>query len=386
MDIVELLKQYKALLENGLMTQEEFDEKKKALLEQLELVSKDMNNNISEEFSTTEEQMKNEDIVENKERESNEFDQAEQLGSVVQQDVTDLSENNGEDVQNISERSLVESGAITETVVPKPKKLKIPIIIGAAALVLAIIIGIAVLGGDPKATSIEASYDGYTNGGTLIDSSSPFKVTATLEDGSTQEVSGWTVDETYLQCGFNDITVKYQDVQTTITIYSPLVENGKYVASVDNINETIDRYATRYLTNYTGLSEDAELDAVYDFDGVGFESRVSYTKKSGNENVAVAEDEVPNTVIYTSMLGSNEIETYTQDLLETASVVYVALDPDVSIEDARDAINDSLEKSMDNVDSSGMGDSTTSLDNLKLVSSVMFLPNTTMVVFSFQEL
>ena len=49
----------------------------------------------------------------------------------------------------------------------------------------------------PKATlqSIEALYTGSTEAGTLIDSGADgMKVTATYSDGTSEEVTGWTID------------------------------------------------------------------------------------------------------------------------------------------------------------------------------------------------
>ena len=388
MDKIELLKKYKELFDNGIITQEEFNEKKKELLENLETDVEDEDKTVSEDIVTVEDGMQ-EEYVDNNDQVYSELDQPEQQRSSEQQSEANSSEVNNESNQNVDEQGIVESVAVAttkETVAQKAKKMKKPIIIGAAAVILTIIICIVISGSTPKATSIEASYDGYTDAGTVINSDSPFTVTATFEDGSTQEVTDWTVEETTLHCGHNYIDVNYQDVQTTISIYSPLISEGQYVASVDEINATIDQYATKYLDNYTELSKDTEIGGKYTFNGVGFDSSISYTKKSGNENVAVEGDQIPDTVIYTSILGSDDIESYTDDTLESASVVFLAVDPEANEDESRAQIKEAINEAMENVKSDGMGESTTKLDNLKLYTSVFFMGKSSMIIFSFQEL
>lgn len=92
---------------------------------------------------------------------------------------------------------------------------------------------------DKTPVSITASYSGDTEEGTTIDSgASGMKVTATFKDGSTKDVSDWTVKEpvTLVADQTSTVEIHYGDVTTTVDIQCSTVSEEGYKASCGTVS------------------------------------------------------------------------------------------------------------------------------------------------------
>ncbi|WP_273477802.1 hypothetical protein [Faecalicoccus acidiformans] len=85
--------------------------------------------------------------------------------------------------------------------------------------------------------SITAVYNGSTEAGVEINDDSDFTVTAKYDDGSTETVEGWTVEEpaTLTASQTTSATVKYKDKTTEVSITCSTIDEAAYKAECQSI-------------------------------------------------------------------------------------------------------------------------------------------------------
>lgn len=265
----------------------------------------------------------------------------------------------------------------------KGNKKKIGLIVGGilAAIVL---IAIVVISNQPKLVSIDAKYSGPTEKGTLIDGNSNITVTGTFDDNSTKDITGWSVEETTIAPGYNDITVTYQDQNASISVYSPLMSGGQYVASVDEIKDVLYSYNSKYVDGFSGFSKDTEVGGKYNYDGSVLDLSVSFTKKSGSENVDVDGGEVPNAVIVTMMLKSDDFGANLDRVLSAGAAAFTAVDPEINYDDAYSQIKTCTSDTVDKAEGAVASDEK-SLDNLNIGTGMVLANGNLLIFYSFKS-
>lgn len=265
----------------------------------------------------------------------------------------------------------------------KSTKKKMGLIIGGiiAAIVL---IAIVAISNQPKLVSIDAKYSGPTEKGTLIDTSSSITVTGTFDDNSTKDITGWSVEETTIVPGYNDITVTYQDQNASISVYSPLMSGGQYVASVDEIKDVLYSYNSKYVDGFSGFSKDTEVGGKYNYDGSVLDLSVSFTKKSGSENVDVDGGEVPNAVIVTMMLKSDDFGANLDRVLSAGAAAFTAVDPEINYDDAYSQIKTCTSDTVDKAEGAVASDEK-SLDNLNIGTGMVLANGNLLIFYSFKS-
>jgi len=144
---------------------------------------------------------------------------------------------------------------------PPKKKLNIKMIIGIVAAVLVLLIAVAAIGGsgddsdyddsgeevtteeeteesEPVVESIDAEYSGDTDKGTVLDEDNTgITVTATYDDGSSEEVYDWSVDESKtLRAGKKStITINYEGQTCQLTVKCTSVNKKQFKRSCKKI-------------------------------------------------------------------------------------------------------------------------------------------------------
>lgn len=127
--------------------------------------------------------------------------------------------------------------------------------------------------------SISASYVGATDSGIILDASnSDIVVTATYDDGSTEEVSGFTIDTPATLTAEEDstVTIKYKDLTCDLTVTCTTVTPETYKASCqdiayDDLARNPDSYTGQFV-KFTG-----EIIQVID-DGTSATYRINVTE------------------------------------------------------------------------------------------------------------
>lgn len=288
-----------------------------------------------------------------------------------------------ESVTNDSE-SINSSDQIQAAVQSSPKKgTKKGLIIGGiiAAVILAAIV---IITSQPKLVSIDAAYNGSNDKGTVINNDAAITVTGTYDDDSTKEVTGWTVNETTLKPGWNNFDVTYEDKTTNVMVYSPLMAGGKIIASVDEIQDVLYSYNNRYLTGFSGFEKDEKVDGKYNYKGTGVDLSVSYTKKSGSENVGVDGSESPETMIVTSILMSDNFKTYSDDIFSAGASALATLDPDFTYDEAYSQIRKCTVDAIDSA-SGAVASHYTYLDNLTIATGMVLANGKLLLFYSIQS-
>lgn len=287
----------------------------------------------------------------------------------------------GTEIEVTTNESLDGEVETTKDKADKGKKKKI--IIGGVIAALVLIV-IAIFANQPKLVSISATYNGPKEKGTVITNSSDITVTGKYDNDTTENVTGWSVDETTIVPGYNDINVTYQDQFTSISVYSPLMSGGQYLASVDEIKDVLYSYNSKYVDGFSGFSKDPEVGGKYNYDGAVLDLSVSFTKKSGGENVDVDGDEKPNAVIVTMMLRSDDFGSNLDRILSAGAAAFTVLDPEINYDDAYSQIKTCTSDAVDNADGAVASDDK-KLDNLN-IGTGMFLANGNLLIFySFQS-
>lgn len=265
----------------------------------------------------------------------------------------------------------------------KGNKKKRGLILGGviAAIVL---IAIVAISSQPKLVSITAEYSGPTAKGTHIDGSSNIIVTGTYDNNSTKDVTGWSVDETTIVPGYNDIKVAYQDQTASISVYSPLMSGGQYVATVDEIKDVLYSNNYKYVEGFSGFLKDPENTGEYDYDGSALDLNVSFTKRSGSENVGVDGDEIPNAVIVLAVSSSDEFSDNIDRILAAGAAAFTTVDPVVNYDDAYSQIKECTS------DAFGKAEGATatyekSLDNLNIGIGMIVANNRLLLFYSFKS-
>jgi len=291
-------------------------------------------------------------------------------------------DSDGAKIVEFSENTDAEGSQYAKAEAKKGKK-KTGLIVGGviAAIVL---LAIIVISSQPKLESIDAKYNGPTEKGTIVNNNSEITVTGTYDDKSTKEVTGWSVDETTIVPGFNDIDVTYQDKTASISVYSPLMSGSKYIASVDEINDVLYINNSEHVDGFSGFSKDSEVSGKYNYDGTPLDLSVSYTKQSGGENVGVEGDEVPGTVIVTVMLSSADIGNQLDRIISAGAAVYTTVDPAVNFDDAYSQIKQCTSDAVDNAEGAA-GTDEKKLDNLNLATGVFLANGKLLMFYSFKS-
>lgn len=264
----------------------------------------------------------------------------------------------------------------------KKDKKKMKLIVGGiiAAIVLIAIIAIS---SQPKLVSIDAKYGGPTTKGTVIDGNSNITVTGTYDDNSTKDVTGWSVDETTIAPGYNDINVTYEDQSTSISVYSPLMSGGQYVASVDEIKDVLYSYNNKYVDGFSGYTKDPDVGGKYNYDGSVLDLSVSFTKRSGSESVGVDGSEIPDAVIVTMILRSADFGDNLDRVLSAGAAAFTAVDPDIKYEDAYSQIKTCTSDTVDKAEGA-VGTDEKSLDNLDIGTGMLLANGNLLVFYSFK--
>lgn len=112
---------------------------------------------------------------------------------------------------------------------------------------------------EPVLKSISSSYSGGTEAGTILDSSnSGISVTATYDDGSSRNVTGWTIESPVtLSAGQkSQCTIKYEEQTCTLSVTCTTVTPDAYKAqcqdiSYDALARTPDNYTGQFI-RFTG--------------------------------------------------------------------------------------------------------------------------------------
>ena len=172
--------------------------------------------------------------------------------------------------QTVEETSSVDdsirSQAAVKTPQAKPKKKgkKLWIAIGAAALV--VLIGLfSLMGGSPEVESLEVSYDGETEAGTVLDEKNKgIKVKGYDKDGEEYDLTNWSIEkpQTLEMDGESTVTIAYKDLSVNLTVPCSTSELEEITAS------------------YSG---DASEGVVLDSENEGFTVTAHY--KNGEEEV-----------------------------------------------------------------------------------------------------
>lgn len=228
---LEQLKRLKELLEAGILTQEEFDQKKELVLQEAEESAIQIVEPVSEK--TGENDVHPDEMAEKEEASVNQ-------GEIVLEDKK--SESESSDDKSTSEGEANPDGADQKSAKKEPIYKKKGFIIGAAVVALLIIGAIAAASNgndsktasdtnksdsieestdaeveeEPEVTSIEAQYSGSTEAGTVLDSdNSGITVTATYDDGSTGTLVFWDIQEPQtLQAGQTSVVTINASGQT----------------------------------------------------------------------------------------------------------------------------------------------------------------------------
>ena len=262
-------------------------------------------------------------------------------------------------------------------------KKKLGLIVGGVIAVIAIV-AVILLSNKPKPVSIEAEYYGPVSKGTVVSDSSDITVIATFDDDSTKEVTGWSVDEITIKPGFNDVDVTYEELTTSFSVYSPLMSGGKYVATVDEINDVLYGYNKKYVDGFTGFTKDSKVGGQYNYDGAKLDLNVSYTKRSGSENIAAEEDEVPDTVIVSMMLRADDFGDNLDRIYSAGAAAFTAVDPEINYDDAYSQIKEGIYDAVHNGEGSYSIDEK-NLDNLNLATGMVLANNNLLIFFSFKS-
>ena len=391
MDNYELLKQYKDLLDTGVITQEEFDAKKRELLAGFGMAAAP----AAPETPAAPE-------VPAATTATTSIPTEAMSGTVPQQSTvpaygatpvpqTDAVPAYGEAPAygaapgaQMGMGQTAQMGMAPAAPAAPVKKKKTGLIIGIVIGALVIIGAAAFFLLQPKVTSISATYNGSCTKGTVIDSNSPLTVTATYDNGETKEVSGWTVDSTTLRAGVNTINVSYKGTSTSLSLYAPLMENGKYVANCGEIRDTVDYFASNHVSGYTGLDVDTSISALaYSFGGVGFMSRMDFF--SSSTEMLNDEYEVPHSVYYMAVLDRDGYDTTVPVMLDCIAAIYTAVDPDVSYDDGKEIMRSLISTTADTV-YSDIGFYVDERDNMKITCMLVFAEDGVVVTVSFDEL
>ena len=98
--------------------------------------------------------------------------------------------------------------------------------------------------------SIASTYDGSTDAGTVLDSSNTgIHVTATLADGSTQEINDWaiTTPQTLVAGQTSTVTITYDSLNSDLAVTCTTVDPVAYKASCQSISyDELARYPDKY--------------------------------------------------------------------------------------------------------------------------------------------
>lgn len=137
-----------------------------------------------------------------------------------------------------------------------------------------------------KLVSIEADYDGATDSGTVLDEDNKgIKVTATYDDDSTKKVKGWTVTESKkLHPGKKStVEIEYKGKTCKLTVKCTSMTAAQYKSkcksiSYDSIARQPDKYTGKYMKIYGQVVQVMEGD-----DGESVDLRIA-TKNDGYGN------------------------------------------------------------------------------------------------------
>lgn len=274
---------------------------------------------------------------------------------------------------------------ITNTGQPK-KNNKLLIIVGGiiAAIVIVVIIVFATR---PSLESIDVEYSGDKGAGTVIDESSDITVTAYYDDGSEETIDeGWTINGDKLDIGDNNYEVEYDGKKCDLNIYSPVMENGKIVATRKQIENEFQKKAKEKTEWFESFGKEEKFGKEIN----GLDS--SYKAYFGvNKNKKTAgENDIPDTILLTADidLNSGSLDVYKE---MTALVLYT-IDPDLDWDDAKEkmdsennsAFNEYLKK-LKNNESVYLYEK--KLDNETIAIAFVPVSNTEIAIStSFQEL
>lgn len=213
----------------------------------------------------------------------------------------------------------------------------------------AFLVGIYVFKINPSSVvSIEAQYNGSDAAGTVIDNSSDFTVVATHKDGSTQEVSEWKIENNEsngLHPGFNIITVGYMGKTCDVSIYSPIIVDDQYIASVNDVVDAINTCSYYYLDGYQEMSKNEERDGSYTIVSEDLKQiSVQFNKKAGNGYIGVDGTTRPDEVVISA---EKTVSSDNNDhVINMGSVGLNAIDSSVGFDSAKELITDLTNKLM----------------------------------------
>jgi hypothetical protein len=181
------------------------------------------------------------------------------------------------------------------------------------------------------------------------------------------------------------VTVSYSDKSTTVSVYSPLITNGDYVGSVEEIQNTISKFASSKVSGFSGFSLDPETGGRYEISGVsGQDMSVSFTRREGSENIAVEGAEIPDAVILTSIMPSSNLSVDVDTYINMGASIYCALDPSIASDTAYENLRQYMSSAIDNAQGS-FGTYVTTAGEFKITTTVLAANGKYLLIYSFQE-
>ena len=197
-----------------------------------------------------------------------------------------------------------------------------------AALALTVIMALS-LTACAKMVSIDAEYIGSRDPGTVV-STSDIKVTAKYDNDTEKEISDFTVEDYTLHPGLNYISVSAGDCETDTVAIAPLIKDGKYIGTVQEIKDLVEAYARVEMEDFTGFAAGGTTETDVEFEGLtdALITMIFADKSKSDGNVS--NDEIPTTVSIMAGVPTSTLETGWETTATAAGVILAMLDNDAS--------------------------------------------------------
>ena len=264
-----------------------------------------------------------------------------EVGRAADTGSTDASAGNGDNNDNTSG---------TPAKPPKPVNKKLIAGIIAALVIVAAGIAYAMV---PKVDYIRAEYTGDIAAGTVINNDSPITVTVNYSNDKTEEVtSGWTVEKTELEPGYNSAEVNYKGKSASLVVNSPCFEDGKFVATVEQITNAIDLHAI-LIDDCTGVVQYDQSDEMM-FDYKGFTNLVPWVGfYDRSRQLLTDESQTPDSMLYGLRTDPNTLVEKIPAISDLAAVTLYTLIPDVDKDELIEKVGQYLDQVISTASTTG---------------------------------
>ena len=137
-------------------------------------------------------------------------------------------------------------------------------------MALLLCVGLSACTKEPEIKSLEVTYNGSTEAGTVINDHNYFTVEAVYDDGTTEEVEDWTLVETgkTLEIGQTTvIEIEYEGIKEEVLIECTTVDEAAYKAQCQSVSfEELARNGDAHVGEYVKFT--GQIIQVAEGDGV----------------------------------------------------------------------------------------------------------------------